>query len=97
MEVGLNVPVAPIGRPATLRLTAPVNPFAGVTVAVYVVALPTRTVCEDGVADSAKSGEDVVAKTCTSLTSQYHDQSNVEERTMPTTRTPSTLLSAAPV
>jgi hypothetical protein len=97
MEVGLKLPVAPVGRPVRLKPTAPENPFAGVTVAVYVVALPTTTVCEAGVTASVKSGEDVVAKICTSFTSQYQDQSNVEERTMPTIRTPSTLLSAAPV
>jgi hypothetical protein len=97
MEVGLKVPVAPVGSPVTLRPTVPVNPFAGVTVVVYVAALPTTTVCEDGVADNAKSGEDVVSKTCTSFTSQYQDQSNVDERTIPTMRTPSTPFSAAPV
>ncbi len=30
--VGLNVPVTPVGSPVTLKVTAPVNPFAGTTV-----------------------------------------------------------------
>lgn len=34
MEGGLNVGVAPDGNPLTLRLTVPVNPLEGVTVAV---------------------------------------------------------------
>ena len=39
----------------TLNATAPVNPFAGVTVAVYVVPPPGRTVLDDGVAVNEKS------------------------------------------
>ena len=31
MEFGLNVPVAPVGNPVTLRLTTPLNPFNAVT------------------------------------------------------------------
>jgi len=30
-EVGLNVPVAPLGNPLTLKLTAPVKPFSAPT------------------------------------------------------------------
>lgn len=33
-DVGLKVPVAPAGNPVTLKLTVPVNPPEGVTVAV---------------------------------------------------------------
>jgi hypothetical protein len=29
---GANVPLAPVGNPLTLKLTAPVNPLAGLTV-----------------------------------------------------------------
>ncbi len=31
MEVGLNVPAAPLDNPVTLKPTVPVNPFIGVT------------------------------------------------------------------
>ena len=34
MDVGLNLPVAPVGRPDTLNDTAPVNPFTAVTATV---------------------------------------------------------------
>jgi len=30
-EVGLNVPVTPLGNPLTLKLTAPVKPFSAPT------------------------------------------------------------------
>ena len=30
-EAGLNVPVAPLGNPLTLKLTAPVKPFSAPT------------------------------------------------------------------
>jgi hypothetical protein len=33
-EVGLNVAVAPEGRPVTLKATVPVKPLTGLTVAV---------------------------------------------------------------
>ena len=39
-DAGLNVPAAPAGNPLMLRLTEPVKPPVGVTVAVYVVLLP---------------------------------------------------------
>lgn len=58
--VGLNVPVANGGNPETLRLTVPLYPFNAVSVAVYVVELPTVVVCEDGVAESEKSVMDKV-------------------------------------
>jgi hypothetical protein len=34
MEVGLNVPVTPLGNPPTVKLTVPVKPFSGLTLAV---------------------------------------------------------------
>jgi len=37
---GLNVPAAPAGNPLTVRVTDPLKPFVGVTVAVYVVPEP---------------------------------------------------------
>jgi hypothetical protein len=40
----LKLAVAPDGRPLALRVTAPVNPPLGVTVAVYVVLEPWTTV-----------------------------------------------------
>jgi hypothetical protein len=33
-EVGLKMPVAPLGRPLTLKFTVPAKPFAAVTEAV---------------------------------------------------------------
>jgi len=33
-DVGFKVAVAPVGNPLTVRLTVPVNPLKGVTVAV---------------------------------------------------------------
>ena len=53
---GLNVALAPEGRPLALKVTLPVKPPDGVTVAVYVVPLPGVTVREDGVAEMEKSG-----------------------------------------
>ena len=53
-EVGLNAPVAPVGSPVTLKLTAALKPFALVTVGVYVVLPPWITVCELGEAVSEK-------------------------------------------
>lgn len=55
-EVGLKAPVAPPGNPLTLKLTAPVKPPDGVTVAVYEAPAPAVTVCELGVAERVKSG-----------------------------------------
>ena len=53
-DAGVNVAVAPDGRPVTLKSTVPVNPEAGVTVAVYVALCPAITACEDGVAETLK-------------------------------------------
>jgi hypothetical protein len=60
-DVGLNWPVAPDGKPLTLRLTVPVNPFKAVTVVVYVVWLPCVTVCELGLAETEKSAVPLAA------------------------------------
>jgi hypothetical protein len=54
-EVGLKVPVAPVGNPVTLIATAPVKPPEGVTVAVYVVDAPCAIDREAGVAVTVKS------------------------------------------
>jgi len=48
IEVGLKVPVAFAGKPLTLKVTTPLNPFTGVTTAVYVVLAPLFTVCVPG-------------------------------------------------
>lgn len=40
MGLGAKDPEAPEGKPNTLRLTLPENPFNGATVAVYVVDPP---------------------------------------------------------
>src|SRR5437773_8396370 len=55
IEAGLKDAVAPDGRPVTPKFTVPLNPLIGVTVAVYVVLPPGRTVRDDGGADSEKS------------------------------------------
>ena len=61
-ELGLNPPVASAESPDTLRATVPVNPPAGVTVTVYVVEFPGFTVCEGGLALTAKSAAGVVSE-----------------------------------
>lgn len=38
--VGVKVSVTPVGRPDTLKVTVPVNPFNGLTVIVLVCAVP---------------------------------------------------------
>jgi hypothetical protein len=53
---GEKLAVAPAGNPLALSVTTPVNPFKAPTLAVYVVALPTLTVCVLGLADIVKSG-----------------------------------------
>ena len=63
-EVGLKVPVTPVGRPLTERLTAELNPFKAVTAGVKLVAAPWTTVCVLGEAASEKLG----AKLTTSVT-----------------------------
>jgi len=59
-DVGLKEPVAPLGRPLTLRSTVPLKPVFIVTVALYVVGLPAKTVWDDGDADIEKSGTVIV-------------------------------------
>lgn len=56
IDVGLNVPVAPVGKPLTLRAMAELKPPDTVVVAVYVVPFACTTVCEAGEAVIAKSG-----------------------------------------
>ena len=53
---GLKDPVAPAGSPLTLRLTALLKPFCGVTVIVVVLLAPCVALTVDGFADSEKSG-----------------------------------------
>src|SRR5262249_62127770 len=53
---GENLAVAPAGNPLALSVTAPVNPFNAPMLVVYVVALPTITVCVLGLPDIVKSG-----------------------------------------
>jgi hypothetical protein len=69
-EVGLKLPLAPLGNPLTLKLTLAVKPPDDVTVAVYEVPAPAVTVCELGVAEMAKSPPPPpvgVALTCAEL------------------------------
>ena len=53
---GEKLAVAPVGKPLTLNVTTPVNPFTAATLVVYVVELPTTTDCELGEAEMEKSG-----------------------------------------
>ena len=55
IDAGAKLALAPAGSPLALRLTVPVKPPLGVMVVVYVVALPAWTVCDAGVALTAKS------------------------------------------
>ena len=48
IDFGLKVPVVFAGKPLTLKVTTPLNPFCGVTTAVYVVLAPFLTVCAAG-------------------------------------------------
>src|SRR5690349_15641244 len=56
MDAGLNLPVAPLGKPVTLSDTVPVNPFTAVTETAYVVLPPADTVCDAGDTATEKSG-----------------------------------------
>jgi hypothetical protein len=60
IEVGLKVPVAFAGKPLTLKVTSPLNPFCGLTVAVYVVLAPLLTVCAAGDGTTVKLDTDSV-------------------------------------
>ena len=53
-EGGANAPVAPGGRPVTLKSTVPENPALGFTVAVNAALWPAITACDVGVADRVK-------------------------------------------
>jgi len=65
IEVGLKLAVAPEGKPLALNDTALLNPLTGLADTVYVVLLPTVTVCEAGDADSEKFGALTVSVTLT--------------------------------
>ena len=54
--LGLNVQLAPLGSPVHAKLTAELNPFAGVTVMVAVPAPPESTVSATGLAAKPKLG-----------------------------------------
>ena len=54
--VGLNVPVAPAGKPLTPRVTVSENPPEPATLTLYVVLLPCSTVWLAGEAEKEKSG-----------------------------------------
>src|SRR5262249_60399509 len=53
---GEKLAVAPAGNPLAPSVTTPVNPFNAPMLVVYVVALPTITVCVLGLPDIVKSG-----------------------------------------
>lgn len=55
-EVGLNAPVALVGNPEMLKVTAELKPFRADTVGVKIVLLPWITVCELGVVVTEKVG-----------------------------------------
>ena len=55
-DVGLKLAVAPPVNPLTLKVTVPPNPPDGVTVTLKVVLALRTTVCDDGAAESEKSG-----------------------------------------
>jgi hypothetical protein len=56
LPVVLNEGVTPLGNPDAVKVTAPVNPFCGVTVSVLVPLAPCTTVREVGEAERPKSG-----------------------------------------
>ena len=70
-EVGLKLPLAPVGKPLTLHVTVPLKPLVAVAVAVQVALLPAVTVWDDGVAETEKSGAGLTTKVtvvlCTKL------------------------------
>jgi len=55
-EVGVKVPVLCAGKPVTLKVTTPSNPFTGVIVTWYTVAEPRLTVRVAGNTEKVKSG-----------------------------------------
>jgi hypothetical protein len=60
---GEKLAVAPAGSPLALSVTTPLNPFSAPMLVVKVVAFPTTTVCELGVAVRLKFGGGWVAAT----------------------------------
>ena len=54
-DVGLNVEFAPVGKPLTVKVTFPPNPFTAEIGTVYVVEFPCTTVWLDGLAAIVKS------------------------------------------
>src|ERR1019366_4457064 len=60
---GEELAVAPAGSPLALSVTTPLNPFSAPMLVVKVVAFPTTTVCELGVAVRLKFGGGWVAAT----------------------------------
>lgn len=67
IEVGLKLPEAPVGRPVTVGVIVPVNPFNAVVDTLYVVLPPIVTVCELGDTEIEKSGAGALTTsvTCT--------------------------------
>src|SRR5262244_992627 len=55
-DAGEKLAVVPAGNPLAPSVTTPVNPFNAPMLAVYVVALPTITVCVLGLPEIVKSG-----------------------------------------
>jgi hypothetical protein len=55
-DPGLKLELASDGKPATLNMTLPANPFLADTVMVEVADDPRTTVIESGIALSEKSG-----------------------------------------
>ena len=60
---GVNATVEPDGCPVRLRVTAPLKPFDGVIVTVYVAVLPRTTDCEVGLIESEKFAGTLVTVT----------------------------------
>lgn len=56
IDAGLKVPVTRFGKPLTVRVTVPVNPFCAPMVTVYLPVLPRLTVRLAGVALIVKFG-----------------------------------------
>ena len=65
VAAGLNVPVAPLGSPATDQVTEPVYPLVAVALAVYVVDPPAVTAWLAGDAETVKSGAAVAPQPAT--------------------------------
>jgi len=62
VAAGLNAAVTPLGRPATVRATVPVNPVLGVTVMVSAALAPCTTLRVAGEAASEKSAGGTTVK-----------------------------------